>query len=72
MNRNRRREFDDSAIDVCRQAVCRGNYDELPRPSHKCYLRAARRRRQGPHARAAGRSAAKSLDEAEHSATLTM
>ena len=46
--------------------------NELPRPSHKCYLQAARRRRQGPQARAAGRSEAKSLDEAEHSLTLMM
>jgi hypothetical protein len=44
----------------------------LPRPSHKCYLRAAHRRRQGPQACAASRSGAKSLDEAEHSSTLTM
>ena len=35
------------------------------RPSHECSIRAARRRRQGPQARAAGRSVAKSLDEAE-------
>jgi hypothetical protein len=44
----------------------------LPRPSHKCYLRTARRRRQGPQARAAGRSGAESLDKAEHSSTLTI
>jgi hypothetical protein len=43
----------------------------LPRPSHKCYLRAARRPRPGPQARAAGRREATSLDEAEHSSTLT-
>ena len=48
------------------------NGNELPRPSHKCYLRAARRRRQGPQARIAGRSVAKSLDETEHRSTLTM
>jgi hypothetical protein len=48
------------------------NGSELSRPSHKCYLRAARKRRQGPQARAAGRSAAKSLDEAEPSSTLIM
>jgi hypothetical protein len=46
--------------------------NELPRPSHKCYLRAAHRRRQGPQARAAGRSGAESLDDAEHSSTLTI
>ena len=34
-------------------------------------FRAARRRRPGPQARAAGRSAAKSLDDAEHRSTLT-
>jgi len=33
-------------------------------------FRAARRRRPGPQARVAGRSAAKSLDEAEHRSTL--
>jgi hypothetical protein len=46
--------------------------DELPRPSHKCYLRAARRSRQGPQARAVERSEATSLDEVEHSSTLIM
>lgn len=28
--------------------------NELPRPSHKCYVRVARRRRQGPQARGSG------------------
>jgi hypothetical protein len=45
---------------------------ELPRPSHQCYLRVARRRRQGPQAHGSGSSEAKSLDGAEHNSTLTM
>jgi len=66
--RSRRRELHSSAIAKRRQAVW--ERDEFPRPSHKCYLRAERRRRQGPRARGAGRSVAKSLDEAEHRCTL--
>ena len=60
------------AVWVNMENAAYGKCGELPRPSHKCYLRAARRRRQGPEARAAGRSEATSLDDAEHSSMLIM
>jgi len=68
------RDDTDEILTICLSAarVNTENGNELPRPSHKCYLRAARRRRQGPEARAAGRSEATSLDEAEQSSTLIM